>query len=108
MTSEINFCLSQQGLPIACLPVEKEDNKRELDVREVFRQALGGKSEMRAGALKVQVKMRYGINSDSDYGQLLVSALNQGILLRRAVSNKEVYYQPGPNLYEQTIDFGGL
>ena len=109
MPNEVAFCLSPQGLPTLCTVIdnESEDAPKEYDLRDMFRQSLMGHSEMRAGALKAQVKMRYGITSDTTYGGLLVEALNQGIVLRRAVSNREVYYQPGPNLYEQTLDFGG-
>ena len=77
-----------------------------LDIREVFRTAMMGHSEMRAGVLKTQVKMRYGINSDSTYGGMLMEAVREGILLRRAVSDREVYYLPGPNLYVPELDFG--
>ena len=107
MPNEINFCLNPEGLPVLCTAVNEDENTVELDVRDVFRQSLGGRSDMRACALKAQVKMRYGITSDSIYGQLLSTALHEGILIRREVSNREVYYQPGPNLYEQTLDFGG-
>ena len=107
MPNEINFCLSPEGLPILCAAVEENANSIELDVKDVFLQSLRGRSEVRAGALKAEVKMRYRITSDSTYNQLLSTALREGILLRREVSNREVYYQPGPNLYEQTIDFGG-
>ena len=66
-----------------------------------------GHSEMRAGVLKAQVMMRQNLRSDSIYGGLLVAALQQGVLIRRAVSDREVYYQPGPQMTEPQLDFGG-
>lgn len=78
-----------------------------LGVKEIFRAAMMGHSEMRAGALKAQVMMRQNLRSDSIYGGLLGAALHQGVLIRRAVSDREVYYQPGPQLIEPQLDFGG-
>lgn len=108
MPNSISFFISDKGLPVGCESVQEEPTQeRELDVRDVFRQSLRGQSEMRACALKAQVKMRYRISSDSTYAGLLMQAINLGIVVRKAVSNREVYYLPGPNLYEQTLDFEG-
>ena len=107
------FALSAEGLPIVCAAVEGDSDltpraaNKEQDVSEIFRAAMMGHSEMRAGALKAQVMMRQGLRSDSIYGGLLGEALHQGVLLRRAVSDREVYYQPGPLLKEPQLDFGG-
>ena len=104
MASRIDFCVDKEGLPSACQAAEEEVR---LDVRDVFRQSLRGNSEMRACALKAQVRIRYGIKSDATYMTLLNEALAQGILIKRVVSDREVYYQPGPNLYWNELDFGG-
>ena len=106
MPNKIQFCLDQAGLPMLCQNVE--ENTVELDVREVFRQSMMGYSEMRAGALKAQVRMRYRITRDEDYGALLGAALREGILTKRIVSDREVYYLPGKNMYEPQLDFGRL
>ena len=111
MPQKIKFAISAEGLPVPCAVVEKSRDEAlqsgQQDVKEIFRIAMMGHSEMRAGALKAQVMMRQNIRSDSIYGGLLVAALQQGILLRRAVSDHEVYYQPGPQLIEPPLDFGG-
>ena len=107
LPNAIHFCLSSQGLPVACSSGEEDNDIQELDLRDVFRQSLRGRSEVRAGALKAEVKMRYRITSDVTYSQMILEAVRQEIVVRRAVSNHEVYYQPGPNLYEQSINFGG-
>jgi hypothetical protein len=110
MPDKIQFCLDSDGLPVACavaLGQERANGEKPSDVKEIFRAAMMGHSEMRAGALKAQVMMRQNLRSDSIYGGLLCSALQQGILLRRAVSDREVYYQPGPQLIEPQLDFGG-
>lgn len=114
MPNKIQFCLDKAGLPVACAVVEEKDqlagtsaSTEPQDVREIFRGAMKGHSEMRAGVLKAQVMMRQGLRSDSIYGGLLVAALQQEVLIRRAVSDREVYYQPGPKMYEQTLDFDG-
>ena len=112
MPNKIQFCVDKAGLPVWCgetssLTSRAQDKESAgTDIREVFRTAMMGHSEMRAGVLKTQVKMRYGISSDSTYGGMLMEAVGQGILLRRAVSDREVYYQPGPNLYVRELDFG--
>lgn len=106
MPNKIQFCLDKAGLPVLCQNVEADEV--ELDVREVFRQSLMGHSEMRAGALKAQVRMRYRITRDEDYGALLGAALRDGILTKRVVSDREVYYLPGENMYEPQLDFGRL
>ena len=106
MPNKIQFCLDKAGLPVLCQNVEADEV--ELDVREVFRQSLMGHSEMRAGALKAQVRMRYRITRDEDYGALLCAALRDGILTKRVVSDREVYYLPGENMYEPQLDFGRL
>ena len=105
MPNKIQFCLDKAGLPVLCQNVEEEV---QLDVRDVFRQSMMGHSEMRAGALKAQVRMRYRITRDEDYGALLSAALHEGILTKRVVSDREVYYLPGENMYEPQLDFGRL
>lgn len=104
MPGKIDFCLSAEGLPVACATEEEKfgdeaPKSGQEDVREIFRSAMMGHSEMRAGALKAQVMMRRGLRSDSIYGGLLCTALQEGILIRRAVSDREVYYQPGAKMY---------
>ena len=59
-------------------------------------------------ALKAQVRMHYRITRDEDYGALLSAALHEGILTKRVVSDREVYYLPGENMYEPKLDFGRL
>ena len=106
MPNRIDFCLTPDGLPVACeVPAEKEE--KSIDLEEVFRSALMGHSEMRAGALKAQVRMRYHI-SDSEYGAMVGEALRQGIVTKRVVSDREVYYLPGPKMLSPQLDFDGL
>ena len=112
MPGKVQFCVDKEGLPVACAAVEEKFGEEapksgQPDVKEIFRTAMMGHSEMRAGALKAQVMMRQNLRNDSIYGGLLGAALQQGILIRRAVSDREVYYQPGPQLIEPQLDFGG-
>ena len=112
MPSKIQFCVDKDGLPVACETVKENlggvaPRSEQQDVGEIFRAAMKGHSEMRAGVLKTQVMMRQGLRSDSIYGGLLGAALQQGILIRREVSDREVYYQPGAKMYEQQLDFDG-
>ena len=109
MPNKIQFCVDKEGLPVQCaVSVDEEATKSEQPgIKEIFRAAMMGHSEMRAGALKAQVMMRQNLRSDSIYGGLLGAALQQGVLIRRAVSDREVYYQPGPQLIEPQLDFGG-
>jgi len=111
MPNRVDFCVSREGLPMRCAEVERcagiPAGTGQQDVGAIFRTAMKGHSEMRAGALKAQVMMREGLRSESIYGGLLGSALQQGILIRRAVSDREVYYLPGPNMCEPMLDFDG-
>ena len=111
MPNKIQFCLDKGGLPVRCAEIvesgESRVEREEQDVKEIFRKAMMGYNELRAGALKAQVMMRQNLRSDSIYGGLLVAALQQGVLLRRAVSDHEVYYRAGPQLKEPQLDFGG-
>ena len=111
LPNKIQFCVDKEGLPVACASVEPEQashaDTSQPGVKEIFRAAMMGQSEMRAGALKAQVMMRQNLRSDSIYGGLLGTALQQGVLIRRAVSDREVYYQPGPQMIEPQLDFGG-
>ena len=112
MQGRIDFCLDKDGLPMGCETVKENlggvaPRSEQQDVGEIFRAAMKGHSEMRAGVLKAQVMMRQNLRSDSIYGGLLGAALQQGILIRREVSDREVYYQPGAKMYEQQLDFDG-
>ena len=112
MPNKIQFCLDKNGLPVACEVVDEKFGEEapksgQHDVAQIFRAAMKGHSEMRAGVLKSQVMLRQGLRSDSIYGGLLISALQQEVLIRRAVSDREVYYQPGPKMYEPVLDFDG-
>ena len=112
MPNKIQFCLDKNGLPVACEVVDEKFGEEapksgQHDVAQIFRSAMKGHSEMRAGVLKSQVMLRQGLRSDSIYGGLLISALQQEVLIRRAVSDREVYYQPGPKMYEPVLDFDG-
>lgn len=103
LPNRIDFCLSNDGLPVPCAV---PDNSR-LEPADVFAAVMNGHSEMRAGVLKTQTKLKFRINSDSDYGALLSQALRDGILTRKEISDHEVYYLPGPNLAQTSLNFGG-
>lgn len=109
LPNKIQFCVDKEGLPVECTVEfgEEAPKSEQPGVKEIFRAAMMGHSEMRAGALKAQVMMRQKLRNDSIYGGLLSAALQQGVLIRRAVSDREVYYQPGPQMIEQPLDFGG-
>lgn len=112
MPNKIQFCLDKNGLPVACAVGDEKFGEEtpksgQHDVAQIFRAAMKGHSEMRAGVLKSQVMLRQGLRSDSIYGGLLISALQQEVLIRRAVSDREVYYQQGPKMYEPVLDFDG-
>ena len=52
--------------------------------------------------------MRYHITSDSEYGAMVGEALRQGIVTKRVVSDREVYYLPGSKMLSPQLDFDGL
>ena len=81
---------------------------RKSQVRQDLSQLPPHGGSKRSGALKAQVRMRYHITSDSEYGAMVGEALRQGIVTKRVVSDREVYYLPGPKMLSPQLDFDGL
>ena len=97
------FTLSADGIPTTCGYFETDN---ETKPETVFRKVLSEQTELRASVLKTQVKSTFHITSDSLYGTLLSEALRKGILIRRAVSDREVYYRLNKHQKQTQLDFG--
>ena len=70
---------------------ESDNTEQALNAAEVFNSILAGK-ELRAGELRTQTKMHFQIRNDDTFKRLFAQALNEGIIARRQVSEREVYY----------------
>lgn len=88
ITNPVQFTITPEGIPIECAVVEEEEN---IDVQEVFESLLQG-TEMRAMTMKNIIRAKHKI-TESEYGALIGEALRLGIISKRVVSDREVYYK---------------
>ena len=93
ITQKLEFTVNAEGLPIPSDNEYRESDNTEqsLNAAEVFNTILAGK-ELRAGELRTQTKMHFQIRNDDTFKRLFAQALNEGIITRRQVSEREVYY----------------
>ena len=93
ITQKLEFSVNAEGLPIPSDNEYRESDNTEqaLNAAEVFNSILAGK-ELRAGELRTQTKMHFQIRNDDTFKRLFAQALNEGIIARRQVSEREVYY----------------
>lgn len=96
------FTLSSNGLPLPCASVDQEQLP---DVEDIFHDALDKPKELRAKALKLQIRTKYGL-TDPEYGMLISDALRNGIISKRQVSEHEVYYALTQKELQQKLNFG--
>ena len=88
INNPIQFTITPDGIPIECAVVEEEEN---IDVQEVFESVLQN-TEMRAMTMKNIIRAKHKI-TESEYGALIGEALRLGIISKRVVSDREVYYK---------------
>ena len=93
ITQKLEFTVNAEGLPIPSDNEYRESDNTEqaLNAAEVFNSILAGK-ELRAGELRTQTKMHFQIRNDDTFKRLFAQALNEGMITRRQVSEREVYY----------------
>lgn len=93
ITQKLEFTVNAEGLPIPSDNeyLESDNTEQSLNAVEVFNTILAGK-ELRAGELRTQTKMHFQIRNDDTFKRLFAQALNEGIIARRQVSEREVYY----------------
>ena len=93
ITQKLEFSVNAEGLPIPSNNEYRESDNTEqaLNAAEVFNSILAGK-ELRAGELRTQTKMHFQIRNDDTFKRLFAQALNEGMITRRQVSEREVYY----------------
>ena len=93
ITQKLEFTVNAEGLPIPSDNEYRESDNTEqaLNAAEVFNTILAGK-ELRAGELRTQTKMHFQIRNDETFKRLFAQALNEGMITRRQVSEREVYY----------------
>ena len=80
-----------QSLEYLCSSDSISSNEQSLNATEVFTTVLAGK-ELRAGDLRAQVKQRFLIRNDDTFKRLFAIAQSDGLIVRRQVSEREVYY----------------
>ncbi len=97
ITAKLEFSINEEGLPMlsANRLLSSSDsissNEQSLNATEVFTTVLAGK-ELRAGDLRAQVKQRFQIRNDDTFKRLFAIAQSDGLIVRRQVSEREVYY----------------
>lgn len=100
----LQFLVDADGLPIPCSEVKDESQP---DIHEMFYTVLKPAKELRAMALKAQIRSSFHIASDKEYGLLIGEALRQNIISKRQVSEREVYYFLTPQNKDLELNFGG-
>ena len=97
ITDKLEFSINAEGLPVlSANPLLSSSdsissNEQSLNATEVFTTVLAGK-ELRAGDLRAQVKQRFQIRNDDTFKRLFAIAQSEGLIVRRQVSEREVYY----------------
>ena len=97
ITDKLEFSINAEGLPVlSANPLLSSSdsissNEQSLNATEVFTTVLAGK-ELRAGDLRAQVKQRFQIRNDDTFKRLFAIAQSDGLIVRRQVSEREVYY----------------
>ena len=97
ITAKLEFSINAEGLPVlSANPLLSSSdsissNEQSLNATEVFTIVLAGK-ELRAGDLRAQVKQRFLIRNDDTFKRLFAIAQSDGLIVRRQVSEREVYY----------------
>ena len=97
ITDKLEFAVNAEGLPVlSANPLLSSSdsissNEQSLNATEVFTTVLAGK-ELRAGDLRAQVKQRFQIRNDDTFKRLFAIAQSDGLIVRRQVSEREVYY----------------
>ena len=97
ITAKLEFSINAEGLPVlSANPLLSSSdsissNEQSLNATEVFTTILAGK-ELRAGDLRAQVKQRFQIRNDDTFKRLFAIAQSDGLIVRRQVSEREVYY----------------
>ena len=101
ITTKLEFSVNADGLPVAETNSFQSSsnsistNEQSLDATEVFTTILAGK-ELRAGDLRAQVKQHFQIRNDDTFKRLFSIAQSDGLIVRRQVSEREVYYSLAP------------
>ena len=88
---QLVLCHHIQSLEYLCSSDSISSNEQSLNATEVFTTVLAGK-ELRAGDLRAQVKQRFQIRNDDTFKRLFAIAQSDGLIVRRQVSEREVYY----------------
>ena len=101
ITTKLEFSVNADGLPVAETNSFQSSsnsistNEQSLYATEVFTTILAGK-ELRAGDLRAQVKQHFQIRNDDTFKRLFSIAQSDGLIVRRQVSEREVYYSLAP------------
>lgn len=84
------FSVDKNGLPVSAFFPDETEEKSLPDIRTIFTEVLGS-SELRAGDLEGRMIQRYHL-SRAQYGELRMAAQRTGLIQRREVSDREVWY----------------
>ena len=96
ITTKMEFSVDSNGLPVMEHSKPECEEENSLNATEVFTTILAGK-ELRAGDLRAQTKSHFQISNDDTFKRLFAIALSEGLIVRRQVSEREVYYSLAPS-----------
>ena len=91
ITTKLEWTVNDEGLPVTEESKPESEETISLNATDVFTTILAGK-ELRAGELRAQVKSHFQISNDDTFKRLFAIAQSEGLIVRRQVSEREVYY----------------
>lgn len=91
ITTKLEWTVNDEGLPVTEESKPESEETKSLNATDVFTTILAGK-ELRAGELRAQVKSHFQISNDDTFKRLFAIAQSEGLIVRRQVSEREVYY----------------
>lgn len=89
--TKLEWTVNDEGLPVTEESKPESEETKSLNATDVFTTILAGK-ELRAGELRAQVKSHFQISNDDTFKRLFAIAQSEGLIVRRQVSEREVYY----------------
>ena len=91
ITTKLEWTVNDEGLPVTEESKPESEETKSLNATDVFTTILAGK-ELRAGELRAQIKSHFQISNDDTFKRLFAIAQSEGLIVRRQVSEREVYY----------------
>lgn len=91
ISTKLEWTVNDEGLPVTEESKLESEETKSLNATDVFTTILAGK-ELRARELRAQIKSHFQISNDETFKRLFAIAQSEGLIVRRQVSEREVYY----------------